>query len=147
SPDGRTLALARGDDFGGAAQPPADADSVRLYETATWTVRTELRSGQWQVTALAFSPTGQLLTGGLDTTVLAWDVRPPRIAGSVSLESAWNDLAAREAGKSFQSEGRFLTAPAQTIKLFTEKIKPVEALEPKRMARLLADLNADEFAV
>ena len=73
--------------------------------------------------------------------------RPPRVADSVTLESAWNDLAAREAGESFQSEGRFLAAPADTVKLFAEKIKPVEALDPKRVQRLLADLDSDEFAV
>jgi RNA polymerase sigma factor (sigma-70 family) len=147
SPDGRTVALARGDDLGGAAQPLADAGTVRLYETATWTVRAELRSGQGQVTALAFTPGGRLLTGGFDTTVLAWDVRPPRVATSVSLESAWNDLGAREAGKSFKSEGRFLAAPAQTVKLFAERVKPARALEPRRVQRLLSDLGSDVFAV
>jgi hypothetical protein len=79
--------------------------------------------------------------------VLAWDIRPPRVAVSVPLESAWNDLAAREAGKSFKSEGRFLAAPADAVKFFAEKIKPVEALDPKRIQRLLADLDSNEFAV
>src|SRR5436190_35808 len=83
--------------------------------------------------------------GSVDTTVLAWDTRPPRAADSVSLESAWNDLAAREAGVSFKSEARFLAAPADTVKLFAEKIKPVLALDPKRIQRLLADLGSDEF--
>jgi hypothetical protein len=147
SPDGRTVALARGDDLGGAAEPAADAGAVRLYETATWTVRAEFHGGQGRVTALAFAPGGRLLVGGLDTTVLAWDVRPPRVADSVSLESAWNDLAKRDAAESFQSEGRFLGAPADAVKFFAEKVQPVEALDPKRIQRLLADLGSDEFAV
>ncbi len=147
SPDGRTVALARGDDLGGAAEPPAEAGTVRLYETATWTVRAEFRGGQGRVTALAFTPSGTLLAGGLDTTVLAWDVRPPRVADTVSLESAWNNLGKREAGESFKSEGKFLAAPADTVKLFAEKTKPVAALDPKRIRRLLADLGSDKFAV
>jgi RNA polymerase sigma factor (sigma-70 family) len=147
SPDGRTVALARGVDFGGAAELPAEAGTVRLYETATWTVRAEFQGGQGRVTALTFAPNGRLLAGGVDTTVLAWDVRPPRVAVSVSLESAWHALAAREAGESFKSEGRFLAAPADTVKLFAEKIKPVQALDPKRFQRLLADLGSDKFAV
>jgi hypothetical protein len=77
------------------------------------------------VTALTFDTIGRLLVGGADTTVLAWDTHPPRVAVSVALESAWNDLAAREAGQSFKSEGRFLAAPAETVNLFAEKIKPV----------------------
>jgi hypothetical protein len=147
SPDGRTVALARGVDFGGAAELPADAGTVRLYETATWTVQTEFRGGQGRVTALAFTPDGGLLVGGLDTTVLAWDVRPPRVAVSVSLESAWNNLASREAGEAFRSAGRFLAAPTDTVKYFAEKVRPVESLDPKRIQRLLADLGSDVFAV
>jgi hypothetical protein len=65
----------------------------------------------------------------------------------VSLESAWNDLATREAGESFKSVGRFLATPADAVKVFAEKIIPVEALDPKRIQRLLADLDSDEFAV
>jgi HEAT repeat protein len=65
----------------------------------------------------------------------------------MSLERAWNDLATRDARKSFQPEGRFLAAPAETVQLFAEKIKPVAALDPKRVRRLLADLDSDTFAV
>ena len=92
-------------------------------------------------------PRGQLLSGSVDTTVLAWDMRPPRVADSVSLESAWNALSAREAAESFRSEGRFLAARVETVKLFAEKIKLAEALDPKRIQRLLADLGSNVFAV
>ncbi len=63
SPDGRTLATASAD------------GTVRLWEVATWTVRAELRGHRDRVTALAFGPGGRLYTGGLDTTVLGWDVK------------------------------------------------------------------------
>jgi hypothetical protein len=80
-------------------------------------------------------------------TVLEWDMGPPRVADSVSLESGWSGLAAREAGESFRCEGRFLSAPTDTAKYFAERVKPVEALDPKRVERWLADLDSDEFAV
>jgi hypothetical protein len=147
SPDGRTLALARGDDMGGAPTPSAEAGTVRLYETATWTVRAEVRGGQGRVTALAFTPDGRLLAGGLDTTVLAWDLRPPRVAASVSLKRAWHDLAAPEARASYQSAGRFLLAPAMGVKFFAEHLKPAEPLDPRRVRRWLADLGNTKFAV
>src|SRR5262249_36975158 len=134
-----------GVDFGGAAELPEEAGTVRLYEVATWTVRAEFQGGQGRVTALTFDTKGRILVGGSDTTVLAWDTRPPRC--SVSLERAWNDLATRDAAQSFKSEGKFLAAPAETVKLFAEKIKPVAALDPKRIQRLLADLGSNEFAV
>lgn len=122
-------------------------DVMQIWEVATWTKRNEFKGHRDQPTSLTFTPGGQLLSGSRDTTVLAWDTRPPRVADSVSLESAWNDLAAREAGASFKSEGAFLAAPANAVRLFADKVKPVEALDPKRIERLLADLGSDEFAV
>ncbi len=120
---------------------------IQIWEVATWTKRNEFKGYQDRSITLTFGPGGQLFTGNQDTTVLAWDTRPPRVAASVTLESAWNDLAAREAGESFKSQGRFLAAPADAVKLFAEKVKPAEALDPKRIRSLLADLASDEFAV
>ncbi|HTU91848.1 MAG TPA: sigma-70 family RNA polymerase sigma factor [Gemmataceae bacterium] len=121
--------------------------ALRIWEVATWTLRNEFKGHRDRTTALTFAPGGQLLSGSVDTTVLAWDLRPPRVAASAPLESAWKDLAAREAGESFQSEGRFLAAPADTVKLLAEKVKPAAALDPKRIQRLLVDLGSDVFAV
>jgi hypothetical protein len=121
--------------------------AIRIWEVATWTVQNEFKGHRDRPTTLTFAPGGQLLSGSLDTTVLAWDIRPPRVADSVSLESAWNDLATKGAGESFKTEGRFLAAPAEAVKLFAEEVKPVEVLDPKRMQGLLADLGSDKFAV
>src|SRR5262249_27516158 len=121
--------------------------AIQLWEAATWTKRNEYKGHRDRTTALTFTPAGQLLSGSLATTVLAWDIRPPRVAVSVSLEKAWSDLAAREADVSFRSEGKFLAASAETVKTFAEKVKPVEALDPKRIRRLLADLDSEVFAV
>jgi hypothetical protein len=65
----------------------------------------------------------------------------------VTLQSAWNDLGADAADKSYQSEGKFFAAPADTIKFFAEKIKPAEVLDSKQMQRLLTDLGSENFAV
>ncbi|HEY7155660.1 MAG TPA: sigma-70 family RNA polymerase sigma factor [Gemmataceae bacterium] len=138
------VAFSRDGRFLAAALPEG---AIQLWEAATWTKRNEYKGHRDRPTALTFTPAGQLLSGSLDTTVLAWDIRPPRVAVSMSLERAWNDLATREAGVSFQSEGRFLAAPAETVKLFAEKVKLVEALDPKRIRRLLADLDSEVFAV
>jgi hypothetical protein len=136
SPDGHSLATA------------VSGGVLQIWEVATWTKRNEFKGGHRdEVTTLAFAPGGQLLSGSLDTTVLAWDMRPPRVADSVSLDVAWNALAARDAGESFRSEGRFLSSPADTAKYFAERLKPVEAPDPKRVQRWLADLDSDQFAV
>jgi len=135
SPDGRYLAIA------------VPEDRIQIWEVATWTKRTEFKGNGDHYITLTFGPNGQLYTGHHDTTVLVWDLRPPHVADSVSLESAWNDLATREASASFQSEGRFSTASADTVKLFAEKIQPATVLDLKQIQRWLTDLGNNEFAV
>ncbi len=61
--DGRSIATASPD------------GTITVWEVATWGVRAEFRGHRDRVTALAFTRDGLLLSGGLDTTVLAWDVR------------------------------------------------------------------------
>lgn len=119
---------------------------IQIWEVATWTKRNEFKGYRDQSVVLAFTPGGQLLTGGVDTTVLAWDTRPPRVGEGVTLDRAWDDLTAKDASVSFRSEGRFQASPADAVKLFGEKVKLAEALDAKRIERLLADLGSDEFA-
>ncbi|HVL13516.1 MAG TPA: sigma-70 family RNA polymerase sigma factor [Gemmata sp.] len=63
SPDGKTLAVATPD------------GTIQLWDAAMWKVRGEFRGPRPRVTALAFGPDGQLYSGSVDTTVLAWDPR------------------------------------------------------------------------
>jgi RNA polymerase sigma factor (sigma-70 family) len=135
SRDGRFLATALPD------------GAIRIWEVASWTVQNEFKGHRDRPTALTFAPGGQLLSGSLDTTVLAWDLRPPRPAMKTSLDDAWTDLAKKESAEALKAEGRFLAAPADAVKLFTEKVKPAAALDPKRIRQLLADLGSDEFTV
>lgn len=121
--------------------------TIRIWELATWTVRTEFHGHRDRPTALAFTPAGQLLSGSLDTTVLAWDLRPRQADGSQTLEAAWNNLVKRDAGAAFQSQGRFLAEPEQVVKLLAEKLKPIESVDAARIRRLIADLEDEKFAV
>ncbi len=66
APDGRTVATAQVD------------GTIKVWETATWKERVTFRGHRDRVTALTFAADGRLLSGGLDTTVLVWDVRPRR---------------------------------------------------------------------
>jgi RNA polymerase sigma factor (sigma-70 family) len=147
-PDGMSLGPAVFSRDGRFLATAASGGVLQVWEVATWTKRNEFKGGQREgATTLTFAPGGQLLSGSLDTTVLAWDTRPPRVADSVSLESAWNALAARDVSESFRSEGRFLSSPADTVKYFADRIKLVEALDPRKVQRWLADLDSDDFAI
>jgi RNA polymerase sigma factor (sigma-70 family) len=132
APDGRTLATASADGV------------VRLWETATWKVRAEFRGHRDGITALAFGPDGRLFTGGLDTTVLGWDVRPPREAKG-TLAEAWDSLAQSDAKKGFQAQGRFLAEPDKAVEWIASRVAPVERPDPARVKALIADLDDEDF--
>jgi hypothetical protein len=135
SRDGRFLAIT------------TPGDAIRVYEVATWTKRHEFKGHRDQPTTLTFAPNGQLLSGSRDTTVLAWDLRPPRVAGSVTLAGAWTDLAKREAAEALQAEGRFLATPADTVRYLAENVKPEAAFDSKQVVRWLADLGSNKFVL
>lgn len=139
------VAFSRDGRFLAAALPEG---VIQLWEVATWTVRNEYKGHRDRPTALTFTPQGQLLSGSLDTTVLAWDLRPPRAPMKVSLDAAWGDLAKQESAEAFKAEGSFVAAGPEAVKFFAGKIKPTEAPEAvdvKRVQRLLADLDTDRF--
>jgi RNA polymerase sigma factor (sigma-70 family) len=102
-----------------------------------------------EVSCLAFSPDGSLLISGLsDTSLLAWGVpgrgkpdRPTRLEA----DRAWEDLGGA-AAKAFAARAALVRSPEQAVALCRAELKPVRAAEPKRLLRLTADLDSDEFA-
>jgi WD40 repeat protein len=134
APDGRTLATASADGV------------IRLWEVATWTVRAEFRGHRDRITALAFGPDGRLFTGGLDTVVLGWDVRPPRDPARGTLAEAWEALTDADVKAGFQAQGRFLAEPGKAIEWIAARVTPVSLLDPSRVRALIADLDKDDFA-
>ena len=142
-PGATAVAFSRDGRLFATAQPEGE---IQLWETATWTMLTTFKGHRDRPTALTFSPNGHLLSGSLDTTVLAWDVRPPRsLTGS--LETAWIALANPEGGEAFKAAGRFVAQPSESIKFFEEKLKPREDPDAKRMLQWIADLDSDKFPV
>ena len=78
--------------------------------------------------------------------MLAWDIRPSRVAGNDSLDAAWLELAKPASREAFKAEEIFLAAPTDAVKLFADRIQPEAPLEAKRVERLLAGLDSDRFA-
>jgi hypothetical protein len=139
SPDNRTLAVAEGKE-------------VRLWELLTGTERHRFRGHERLVQSVAFTPDGKTLASGSeDTTILLWDVTggaPGKglPAGFMPGEGdiLWDDLAA-EAPKAYRAMRRLLGAPsAKTVLLLKDRLRAGTA--EGRIARLLVDLDADEFS-
>jgi hypothetical protein len=58
----------------------------------------------------------------------------------------WADLAHRDAAKAYRAMCLLATCPRQTLALIREHIRPVPRLSPAELSRLVARLDADDFA-
>jgi WD40 repeat protein len=130
--------------------------SVRLWDTATGKGLCQLTGHQDFVVQVAFSADGKtLLSGSMDTTALFWDVaaityrKPVKGAAPTpaQLELLWADLMSADAAKAYRAIGTLTATPGQTVPILKQRLRPVPAIDPKRLSRLLADLDSDQFAV
>ncbi|CEF49278.1 unnamed protein product [uncultured bacterium] len=144
SPDGRTLA------FGGYD----NGYVVGLGEVETGK---ELR--RWEghrnlICTVAFAPDGRTLASGShDAQVLVWDVTGLREKGRPTqlplarkeLEGLWADLAGTDAPRAHRAVWMLATAPGQGVPLLEDCLRPVPAADPRRLVRLIADLDSEQF--
>jgi WD40 repeat protein len=143
SPDGKTLASA-GEDR-----------TVRLWELATGKQRRKFEGHRARIAALAFSPDGtRIASGSWDSTAVMWDLtglrgdgRPrERVVQPGRFDAAWDDLGGADAARAYQAAWE-LAAPGPAAALLRERLKPAAPADPERVARLIADLDDDDFAV
>jgi hypothetical protein len=135
SPDGRCLAVGASD------------GTVRLVEVATGRERHRWEGHKQGVTKLLFSPDGaRLATGSWDRTILIWDVFAAPAAAPADLAPLWDDLG-REAPIAFSAIGKLLAANDRAVAQIARHLRPAPALDNKRIAALIADLDSDQFAV
>src|SRR5579883_37274 len=143
SPDGRLLAV-------------DNRSVIRLYSTTTGKPVLELRGHNSEVQCLAFSPDGRRLASGLrDGTALVWDVtdacravRPEaRQLNAKELETLWTDLADTDAMRANRAIWTLTTGGDRAVEMLKGRLRPAERVEPTRFQKLLAELDADQFAV
>jgi RNA polymerase sigma factor (sigma-70 family) len=132
---------------------PAPAQEILLWDVRRGKELRRIKGFGADVTSLAFSPDGGRLASGLsDSTLLVWDVAATRKAGkpggleAVDPAQAWFDLGA-DAPKAFAARAALAESPEKTVSLLKERMKPVQAVDVRRLRRLLADLDSDRFAV
>jgi hypothetical protein len=144
SPDGRWL-VTGGDD-----------QVVRVWDLATEKVYKELAGHEGAVERLAFSADGKVLvSGGAEGTALVWDFaaltadakgKPAKLAEG-ELDGLWNDLGDEDAEKAYRAVRKLAVAPEQAAALVKGRLKrAAPAVGGDRVAKLVADLDSDDFA-
>jgi WD40 repeat protein len=143
APDGKTFATAAG-------------EVVTLWDVATGKPLRRFTGHLAAVTCVAFTPDGTMLvSGSADTTVLLWELTPPPNwkgvpaaagLGPKELERLWADLARPELGAGTRAIWTLGAAPAKTLPLLQEKLKPLLA-DPfaDRTRRLIKELGHPKF--
>jgi hypothetical protein len=125
-------------------------------DVATGRERHRLEGHRHHVVSLAFSADGKrLLSGSQDTTALVWDVsrlakEEPHAGGPLSsekLEALWAALGSGDAAKAYQAEAPLTTAPKDTVAFLKGRLQATPEPSPEGVPALIADLDADDFAV
>ena len=143
SPDGKTVASASVD------------QTVRLWEAANGKEIKKLQAQQGVVLAVAFSPDGRTLaSGGHSGTVLVWRLSEVYCGTPLTtkldpkhLQSLWADLANDDVAKAYEVVGAMILGAKEAVPFLHEQLRPAIPPDAQRMARLLTDLDNDEFAV
>jgi WD40 repeat protein len=144
SPDGRTIATA------------GYHSCVELWDFIS-RKKVQLSAGTGaDITCVGFSPDGKLLAvGSTDTSVTVWSVADKRFPGpsggkplsSTEVEWCWEALASGSAREAFQAICQLAGHPNQAIALFDERLPPIRAPAPAKVAEWLRALDADDFSV
>jgi RNA polymerase sigma factor (sigma-70 family) len=143
APDGRSLA---------ASYHTRDTaeDTVRVWDPFAGRELRAFRGHGSVIGSLAFAPDGRTLASGSeDGLVLFWEVPRPVRAGTYSqvlLQSSWDALAGKDAGMAYEAIGR-LAAADGAIPFLRQRLAPAATVEEKRLTKLFADLDSDDFAV
>jgi RNA polymerase sigma factor (sigma-70 family) len=127
----------------------AQYNGIHLWEVATGRERHCFDGHRGTAYCLAFSTDGRLLaSGGSDKTAIVWDVRsiteesPP----PTDRPALWAALAGRDAARAYKAMCS-LIANRSTVPYLRKQLRAVAAPDRTRIARLVADLDSDRFAV
>jgi RNA polymerase sigma factor (sigma-70 family) len=132
-----------------------DGRGVCLADVRLGRVVHTFRGHDSNVNDLAFAPDGcTLVSASFDTTMLVWDVAAvsgrqpgpsPRLEPK-AVAAAWDDLASADAKAAYRAIRLLAEAPAQSVPLLRERLRPAPATDGRQVERLVGQLNSARFA-
>jgi hypothetical protein len=131
----------------------SETEAIVLLEASTGAERGHIEGHPGLWFALAFGPDSRtLVTGGEDTTALVWDVFSPTIARSARPREAnpdalWRALASTDARAAHSAAIDLVASPREGVALLAKKLSPTPRADPAHLARLIADLDHDDFPI
>jgi hypothetical protein len=129
---------------------------LRLVEVATGQERCCFEGNKDTLCPLAFSHDGKFLVSGAgDTTALVWDLTgrlaaEKNNAGPLTdpkLASCLDELRGEDAAKAYTAMQRLMADPARSVPYLGKQLQPAAKTDPGQLARLIADLDSNQFAV
>ncbi len=142
STDGRLLAI---EDSKG---------QITIWEVATGKECCRFAGHRGPVLSGVFTPDGRrFISGSQDSTLVIWDITGRAATGQPEplkllpreLKELQDDLGAADASRARRALWRLVAAPVDTIPALRERLRPVTGADPQLVARLLADLDSDDF--
>jgi hypothetical protein len=140
--DGRTLITAGNDHM------------IRFWSLLDGKELDPLEGHKATINAVAASPDGKtLVSASADNTARVWSLDgriaqgKPAMLPDRLLESSWLALSRDEGCPAYDAVGSLVSAPEQTLKFMSERLRPAAAPDVQRISALIADTGHARFAV
>jgi dipeptidyl aminopeptidase/acylaminoacyl peptidase len=129
--------------------------AIRFWDLSTGKKCKELSGHDGEITSVAFTHDGRrMITGSADTTALVWDLARLNLPGPLpevartpaQLDALWDHLRGEDAVKARAAVWELVGSGRGGVAFLSGRVRPAPVIDPPEVGRLIAALDADDFA-